>query len=174
MDHPDDTGRSLEAMCDDVIVRYHAALRWSLPRIRDKLARLTGPESTAALREMSVIFGELADQIEGHLAKEEHLLFPALASLAAADRVGGNRPVLPFSTVLHPIRLMEAEHVRIELALDALHAAALAVGEPESLSQGFRECTMELSRLDAALREHHRTENEVLFPLAMEVERRLL
>jgi regulator of cell morphogenesis and NO signaling len=174
MVRPDDSDRSLDAMCDDIIERYHAALHRSLPRIRDTLVRLTQPDSTTALRHLSVAFGELADQVERHLAKEEHLLFPALASLAAADREGGNRPSLPFSTVLHPIRLMEAEHVRIELALDALHEAALAVVEPESLSQGFRECMTELSRLDEELREHHRAEDAVLFPRAMEVERRLL
>jgi iron-sulfur cluster repair protein YtfE (RIC family) len=37
----------------------------------------------------------------------------------------------------------------------------------------WRQCLTQLAQLDADLREHHRTENEVLFPRALELERRL-
>ena len=174
MGRADDSGPPLDAMCDDIAERYHAALHRSLPHIRDELSALCQSLSTRPLQDLSLAFGQLADQIEAHLAKEENLLFPALESLADADRTGGPPPTLPFSTILHPIRVMEAEHVRIEAALDRLREAALAVGEPESLSPSFGRCMTELAQLDADLREHHRTENEVLFPPAIEVERRLL
>jgi iron-sulfur cluster repair protein YtfE (RIC family) len=70
--------------------------------------------------------------------------------------------------------MMEAEHVRIEAALDRLQAAALGVAEPDSLSPGWRRLVSELSELDTDLRDQHRTENEILFPRALELERRLL
>ena len=174
MGQGDNPGPPLDAMCDDIAERYHAALHRSLPRIRDELSALCQSQSTRALQDVSLAFGQLADQIEAHLAKEENLLFPALESLADADRAGGPPPTLPFSTILHPIRLMEAEHVRIEAALDRLREAALGVGEPESLSLSFGRCMTDLAQLDADLREHHRAENEVLFPHAIDVERRLL
>ena len=126
MDRPDDSGRSLDAMCHDIVGRHHASVFRSLPRVRDELARLS---STPALAELRLAFASFADQIRGHLAKEEHLLFPSFVALASAEREG-TRPALPFSTVLHPIRMMEAEHVRIEAALDRLRAAALAVPSP--------------------------------------------
>lgn len=173
MGRADDPGPPLDAMCDDIAERYHAALHRSLPRIRDELSALCRSVSTRAMREVAIAFGELADQIESHLAKEENLLFPALESLAEADRAGGPPPILAFSTILHPIRLLEAEHVRIEAALDRLREAALEVGEPDSLSPSFGRCMTELAQLDADLREHHRIENEVLFPHAIAVERRL-
>ena len=170
MDRPDDSGRSLDAMCHDIVGRHHASVFRSLPRVRDELARLS---STAALAELRLAFASLADEIRGHLAKEEHLLFPSFVALAGAEREG-TRPALPFSTVLHPIRMMEAEHVRIEAALDRLRAAALSVPEPDSLSPGWHRLVAELSELDTDLREQHRTENEILFPRALELERRLL
>ena len=174
MGRTDDPGPPLDAMCDDIAERYHAALHRSLPRIRDELSALCRSLPTRAVQEVSIAFGELADQIESHLAKEENLLFPALDLLADADRAGGPLPTLPFSTILHPIRMMEAEHVRIEAALDRLHEAALEVAEPDNLTPSFGRCMTELAQLDADLREHHRTENEVLFPHAIDVERRLL
>ncbi len=94
-------------------------------------------------------------------------------SLARADREGGSRPALPFPTVLHPIRMMETEHVRIEVALDCLRQATHALVAGEGAPEGWRHCLSELSRLDSELRAHHRAENEVLFPRALELERRL-
>jgi regulator of cell morphogenesis and NO signaling len=157
-------------MCHDIVGRHHASVFRSLPRVRDELARLS---FTPALAELRLAFAGLADEIRGHLAKEQHLLFPSFVALAAAER-DGIRPALPFSTVLHPIRMMEAEHVRIEAALDRLRAATLSVPEPDSLSPGWRRLVSELTELDTDLREQHRTENEILFPRALELERRLL
>ena len=100
-------------------------------------------------------------------------MFPSFVTLATAEREG-TRPALPFSTVLHPIRMMEAEHVRIEAALDRVRQATLSVPVADSLSPAWDRLVSELSDLDADLREQHRTENEVLFPRALDLERRLL
>jgi iron-sulfur cluster repair protein YtfE (RIC family) len=69
---------------------------------------------------------------------------------------------------------MEAEHVRIEAALDRVRRAAHSVPEPDSRSPAWQRLVAELSELDAELREQHRTENEILFPQALDLERRLL
>jgi regulator of cell morphogenesis and NO signaling len=174
MERTDDGRRPLDVMCDEIVERYHAALRRSLPRIRDDLAHLYATSMSPAILRLATVFSELAELIEAHLAKEENLLFPALEALANAERTGGTRPPLPFATVLHPIRLMEAEHARIALALDRLRELVLAVSEPDTLSAAWHQCMADLSRLDDDLREHHRTEDEVLFPSALELERRML
>jgi regulator of cell morphogenesis and NO signaling len=174
MDRVADTARPLDVLCADIVERYHASLHRSLPRIRDELAALCGDGASTALREMRLAFSDLADQIEGHLAKEEYLLFPALEALAAADRGSGHRPSTPFVTVLHPIRLMETEHARIEELLQVLRELSLEVAEPESELPGWRRTVAELAVVDRGLREHHRIENEILFPLALKIERRLV
>lgn len=170
----DANAQPLDVLCADIVDRYHASLHQALPRIRDELAELAASGAGPAIRAARIAFAELADQIEGHLAKEEHLLFPALEALAAADRPGGRRPSPLFVTVLHPIRLMEAEHVRIEAMLDALRELALEVPEPDSLRPGWRRCLVELAQLEHDLREHHHVEDAELFPRALELERRLM
>ncbi|MDP3720314.1 MAG: hemerythrin domain-containing protein [Acidobacteriota bacterium] len=169
VDNPD-----IAVVCDAIVARYHAGLQEALPRIRDAMASVSATAASPELALLRVAFDELAEQIEYHLAKEEHLLFPAFAALSAADRTGGDRPATAFVTVLHPIRAMEAEHVRIEQALDRLRELARAVVEPDALAANWRQCLAELATLDADLRADHRTENEVLFPRALELERRLL
>lgn len=164
----------IELVCDAIVDRYHGGLQESLARIRDEMESVSATAASPQLEVLRVAFGELAEQIEYHLAKEEHLLFPAFGALSAADRAGGHRPATAFVTVLHPIRVMEAEHVRIEKALDRLGELAQAVSEPDGASSIWRRCLTDLAELDAELREHHRAENEVLFPRALELEQRLL
>ncbi len=135
-DYSDDPGRPLDELCDIIVARYHAYLHRTLPLIRAELAGLTEPDSAPAgsLAETRAAFNELAHLVQGHLAKEEHVLFPALEALARADREGGSRPALPFPTVLYPIRLLESEHARIETALERLRQATQALVAPESLA----------------------------------------
>ena len=171
MERHGDPERPLDELCDFIVERYHAYLRRTLPLIGAELAALT--EADPSIGEAQTVFTDLALDVRGHLAKEENLLFPSIVALARADREGGSRPTLPFVTVLHPIRLMETEHLRIETAMDRLRHLTHAFAVPEGAPDRWRHCLSELSRLDADLREHHRTENEVLFPHALELEQRL-
>lgn len=173
MDGLDDTSRPLDALCAVILDRYHASLHRTLPRIRDELTALSAEDDSREVAMMRVAFGELSEQIENHLSKEQHLLFPALVALAEAEREQRARPSSAFVTVLHPIRMMEAEHGRIEASMDLLAGLARQVGEPISGLPAWRRCREALAELDRNLREHHRTENEVLFPRALETERRL-
>ncbi|MBY0493422.1 MAG: hemerythrin domain-containing protein [Cyanobacteria bacterium] len=174
MDRTDEGRRPLDVMCTDIVDRYHAALHRSLPQIRAWLTAFAREAASPAAREMCEVFAELAEQIHSHLAKEEHLVFPALSALPGADTPPFLRPPTTFATVLHPIRVLEAEHVRIEQTLGRLHELALAITAPDSLSVPFRRCMTELAEFDRHLREHHRIENEVLFPRALELERQVL
>ena len=174
MDRIDAATTPVDVLCGDIVDRYHAALHRSLPQIRGELAALCAAGASAALGNVRIAFDHLADQIEGHLAKEEHLLFPALEALAAAEREGRRRPPMAFVALVHPIRLMEIEHLRIEAALDHVRDAVLEVAEPESLSPRWRRCLASLAQLDRDLGEHHRAEGDVLFPAALELEHRLL
>lgn len=166
-----DAERPLDAMCADM-ARYHASLRESLPRIRHCLDTLSTGNAPPAVDLMRVAFTALADMLEAHLTKEENLLFPALSALSDAERTGRGRPPLPFATLLYPIRMMETEHLRIENALDILRNFAADSSEPASPE--WRMCLGELRQLDDELRVHDRFENEVLFPAALDLERRLL
>lgn len=172
-DHPD---RPLDELCDAIVERHHTYLHGVVPLIRGWLATLAARESGKVpdLTETRAAFTELTDQILGHLAKEETILFPAIAAMAQADREGAPLPPLPFPTVLHPIRLMESEHARLEHSLARIRALTHGFDVPPDASESWRRCYRELERLDGALLAHLRAENDVLFPRALDLERRLL
>jgi regulator of cell morphogenesis and NO signaling len=166
-----DAAASLDALCEAILERYHASAHGALPRIRGHLAALAEQEPACA--PLHAAFGVLADHLASHLAKEEHILFPALVAMAEAERTGGGRPAMPFPTVLHPIRLMEAEHARLAADLDALVAAAGGFEPASGDSEGRRRALDELATFAADLHLHLRVENDVLFPRALDLDRRL-
>lgn len=173
MARPDDVARPLEELCSGIIERHHDSVHRALPRIRGELAALCHESDSRALGDVRAAFSALADQIERHLAKEEHLLFPAVEALVAAERDGSRRPAMPFVTLLPPIRLLEAEHLRIESAIEHLRDLVLEVAEPDCLMTGWRRCLLALAELDRDLMEHRRAQDEVLFPRILELERRV-
>lgn len=174
MERIDTATRPLDALCDDIVVRYHVPLRRQLPRIRDTLVQLTRQGMSQQIVSMHWVLADLTERIESHLAKEEHLLFPAIAALAAGNEEPRGRLRSPFVTILHPIRMLEGEHASIEADVEHLRALALDVTGPDTLTPAWRQSMADLAALDAALRELHRTENEVLFPRALDAERQLL
>jgi regulator of cell morphogenesis and NO signaling len=169
-----DAGHPLDAVCAEIVERYHASLHQALPEIAKALGHALAIAPSPELDQFGAAFADLATLIRAHLAKEENLLFPALDALSGAERAGGARPPSPFATLLHPIRVLEAEHLRIEQALDQLQELALTVPEPAARTQAWRRALHDLEHLDRGLRDHHRMENEVLFPRALELERSIL
>lgn len=164
-------GASIDTLCESILARHHAYAHGALPRIRGHLAALT--EQEPALAPVHAAFGRLADRLASHLAKEEHILFPALVALAEAERAGRTRPPMAFPTVLHPIRLMEAEHARLAADLEALRQAADGFALAPGASDARRRVMGELAAFSADLQAHLRIENDVLFPRAVDLDGRL-
>lgn len=168
-----DVDLPIDQLCESIVSRYHADLHRTLPLIQQELRLVKDDIGTDPRAEARAAIDELVRQLHGHLSKEENLLFPAFMALAQAEREGRPRPPLPFSTVLHPIRMMEAEHERIEASMVRLRALTHSFVAASDADPAWRNCLARLSRLDADLHEHHRKENEELFPRALELERRL-
>lgn len=169
--NPGAHGRSLDALCEHVLDVHHVYAHGAVPLIRGHLAALA--ERDPSFVEVRAAFIALADHLASHLAKEELILFPALVALAEADRQGAGRPALAFPTVLHPIRLMEAEHVQLAEDLDRLRAAAGAIASGVTPSESGGRVLDELSAFAADLDAHLRVENDELFPRALELDSRL-
>lgn len=169
-----DVAPPIDETCASIVSGHHAYLHRALPIIQEDLGRLADDDCAAGvLAETRTVVADLVQQVKSHLLKEENLLFPALSALAQAEREGAKRPALPFPTVLHPIRMMETEHARIEAVMARLRALTRGFAPEDHATVAWRHCLTQLAQLDADLREHHRTENEELFPRALELERRL-
>lgn len=147
---------------------HHRVLSASVHDVRDGLATLAGRADPLTLRRIHADLDELAAIVERHLAMETHLLWPALASLAASVRQRQPRPPMPFPSLLNPVRLLEAEHARIEERVRTLRQAIATVAGLPGPGDGDLEA--KLAALDSAVAGHVRFAREVVFRLALDIE----
>lgn len=162
----------LDALCDRLVAGPHARMHAAMPLIRSRLAALAAPEPQGSGHALQTAFADLADRLLAHLAKVENILFPAVTALVDAERSGRARPALAFPTVVHPIRVLEAEHERLLTALAAVEALRGEAGDGPT-GDAWRTVQDDLTTFHADLVAHVRFEAEVLFPRALELDQRL-
>ena len=164
----------IDRITSRVVSSHHASLRAGITLVGECLLRLAAKaDAEAVCGETADRFSRLAAVLATHFDKEENILFPAFNALAESRRHGTPVPSLPFPTVLYPIRVMEAEHERVECELGWLLATgANSCAELQSTA-AWMECQAALNQLGRRLRAHARFENDWLFPRALELERSL-
>jgi len=166
----------LGALVDHILVRYHATLKEELPRLlalAEKVATVHGanhPDTLPALRDT---FRSLKDELDSHLEKEEHVLFPYVRELETAAR--GLRPAMsiPLGLASGAIGVMEREHEVAGLALKTIHRLTDGFRPPDDGCGSFRALYAGLEIFEADLHSHIHLENNILFPRALGMERRL-
>jgi regulator of cell morphogenesis and NO signaling len=107
------TPAEIPALIDHVLETHHALLRREVPALSVALA-----EAPAAVKRP---WGELATLLEGHLMKEEHVLFPSARGLVE----GGAHHAVDLSG---PLAQMDLEHEQIETLVGALREALEQAG----------------------------------------------
>lgn len=157
---------SVRALVDHVVDRHHAYLREAFPRLQSlaaELARDHGAKEPRLMQLDQALRG-FADETLQHLDKEERILFPLCVGLER-----GIRPSMPPS-VRMPIQRMLQEHEghiaeleRLSFLTDQYSARGDFGEKHEALVRSLRE-------LEADLRLHIQTENDVLFPWALRLE----
>lgn len=168
---PVDLGR----LCDFVVSFHHEYVQRTAPQIAEWLETLTGRYGAEqpALARLSRIFAAVAMDMASHMRKEEQILFPAISDMAQAARE--RRPLArePFATVLHPIRVMESEHDRVDRGMAEVCSLVAGLTAPTPADPTWRRCMAEIARFAEDLDQHVHLENFVLFPRALELERQL-
>ncbi|MBL9016949.1 MAG: hemerythrin domain-containing protein [Myxococcales bacterium] len=139
--------RSQAELVDHIVGHYHAGVRRDLPRLL-AAARGASPRVPEGLTEALETIGH---ELEGHMAKEERVLFPALRT----GQRGG--------AVDMPIRMMEREHEGHDDLLAQIRAATNDLTLPSDAPASWQALYEELRAFETALREHVYLEEHVLF-----------
>jgi regulator of cell morphogenesis and NO signaling len=149
--------RPLPELIDYILTRYHASLREELPRLINLAAKVeevhcAKPDCPTGLKNH---LEAIAEAVESHLAKEEQVLFPLIAS---------GRTQVAFN----PIQVMKLEHeehgANLRKTREITHDFLL----PNDACATWRELYRSLERLEKDLMDHIHLENNILFPRATE------
>lgn len=165
-DEKDWTAVSLSELIDHIVSRYHQRLRQDLPRIAElaeKVARVHG-QSHPRMVELAAVFRQFRDELEQHMQKEELILFPGIARIAA----GGSPKTFGCGGGLeHPIEVMMQEHDSAGEALARMRTLSDGYTPPPDACGSFKLLLHSLAGLELDMHQHVHKENNILFPRAL-------
>lgn len=165
----------LLVLLDHIVTTHHDYVRRAIPEITRRLRVLVtlAADDRPELRLVAQTFEHLAASLLSHLDKEEHLVFPYLRDLAAAEATGARLPLGPFGTLANPLRMMEDEHLDAAKTLDCVCDLTHRYRPPAIDLPGLEECYEALRQFDADLRTHMHIEEHDLYPRGLDLEARL-
>ena len=129
-----------------------------------QLADGAEPPCVAPLRKA---FYRLYAEMEGHMTREEHILFPAILNAQAVIQTGQS-----FGSIQNPIAMMEQEHDWEAARLEKMRSIAEGYQLPENAHEKLRLLFRQLEALEASLHSHTFVESSILFAQALATEKK--
>lgn len=168
--------KSASDLIDYIVETHHVFTRTEITRLTalmEKVSRKHG-ESHRELFDLEKSFTELCDDLTAHLAKEENVLFPFIKHLEMSEKNNLSSPHPPFGTVKNPVRMMMIEHDTAGDILKKMREITKDYALPEGACPSFQALYFGLEELEKDLHRHIHLENNVLFPLAVKLEQKVI
>jgi regulator of cell morphogenesis and NO signaling len=168
-DRTDWLAAPLAALIDHILDTHHAYMKTQLPRVEAMLAKVVQAHSDRhgeMLRAVAAVYGLMKTELDGHLLKEEMVLFPLVRALDG----GAQAESFHCGSVQNPIRVMWMEHDSAGEALVQLRRLTGDYLPPEDACNTFRALYFELAEMERDLHRHIHLENNILFPRAIALE----
>jgi regulator of cell morphogenesis and NO signaling len=163
----------LDALVEYIINTHHSFVREKLPFITElgkRVVNAHGPNHPEVI-EIAQLFAGVKAEFEGHLVKEEMILFPQIKKLAEVKRGEAEYIRPPFGSIAHPIRVMEAEHENAGSAFDSIKKLSNNYNPPADACNTFKVYYAELENFENDLHKHVHLENNILFPKSLILEK---
>jgi regulator of cell morphogenesis and NO signaling len=168
---PDLVNLTPSALADHIEQTHHAYLRGELPRLAELAERVLAVHGDRhpELAEVQDAFEVLRADLQPHLVREEQILFPLIREIDAALRADG----WVNGEVKNPVGVLQDDHEQVGALLARLHELTNSFTTPEDGCASYRALCDGLRRLADDTHLHVHKENNILFPAAIEHERRL-
>jgi len=143
---------STKELIAHVLDRYHVRHREQLPKLihlAEKVERVHAAHPDIPTG-FALHLTKMLQELEGHMQKEERILFPMLMRGQGAMAAG-------------PIYVMESEHVQHMEALEKMLMLAHHLRLPDDACDSWRALYLGVGELRDDLTEHIRLENDILF-----------
>jgi len=159
----------LGELVDHIVNKHHAYVKNEVPRLKTLIAKVVGVhgQNHPELEQVQVAFSELANELAGHLVKEEQILFPYVKQMAGGAGCGPSC----FGTVRNPIRVMMMEHDDAGDKLREMRRITSDYSIPADACTSYATLFRALVEFEQDLHQHIHLENNILFPRAAAMER---
>jgi len=164
----------LDLLADYVERKHHRYVKEQLPVITgyiDKICTVHGGKHPELLQIQS-LFALSAQELSGHIQKEEKILFPYIRQLALAAEGKGEQPAAFFGSVKNPIWMMTHEHDAEGQRFRSIRELSNGFATPADGCNTYRTTYSLLEAFEKDLHLHIHLENNILFPKAIELEQK--
>jgi len=166
---------SLDLLVDYIEKTHHTYIKGKAPILLQYLKKISEVhgERHPELIEIYDLFLHSALDLEMHLNKEEHILFPFIRQLAEHEKSGQRMEPGHFGTIQNPIAMMKEEHVKEGERFDTISKLSGGYAVPEDACNTYRIAYAMLNEFEQDLHKHIHLENNILFPKAIQLEKLL-
>jgi regulator of cell morphogenesis and NO signaling len=162
-------------LADYIVNNHHEYVRSSIPSLQEYLEKIVDVHGKhhPELLHVRKLFGQLADELNHHLLKEEVMLFPYIKALVTARSKGVHPPRAAFGTVANPIHIMMNDHDTAGDVLREIRETLDDFNPPPDACTTMNLAYRKLEEFERDLHMHVFLENSVLFPRTLKVESEL-
>ncbi|HBC04877.1 MAG TPA: iron-sulfur cluster repair di-iron protein [Aequorivita sp.] len=165
----------LDFLTDHIINVHHTYVEENSPMLLQYAQRVNhvhGHHYTE-LGQIEALVKQVVQELASHMKKEELILFPFIKKLVKAERDGEEIPAIHFGTVENPIKMMEAEHEEAGEILRQIAKLSNNFTPPQGACNTYRAFYAKLDEFEQDLHQHVHLENNILFPKALNLEKKL-
>ena len=162
---------NLIQLCDYIVLTHHAYVKNEMPQIYAYLQKVSSKhgERHPELYKIFQTFAAVKEEMEGHMKKEELILFPRIKELQRLADDEKARLQLNISYLQSPITVMEQEHDHAGNLLNDIRIFSNDYEPPQDACTTYRLCFAALKAFELDLHQHVHLENNILFPKAIEI-----
>ena len=166
---------NLTQLSDYIVQTHHAYVKSEMPQIYAYLQKVSSKhgERHPELYKIFETFAAVKEEMEGHMKKEELILFPRMKELQKlADNENANLQ-LNITSLQSPITVMEQEHDHAGSLLNDIRIFTNDYTPPQDACTTYRLSFAALKAFELDLHQHVHLENNILFPKAIGLFREL-
>jgi len=151
----------LDFLCDFLVNSHHSYIREAIRQL------ISSCRQSAEGKQLVEKMKKLQSDFEIHMNKEEKFLFPYIKNLVKADLENTDFDVPPFGGLNGPADVMKKEHAY------AVTKIKLVLKDSLSNNHELKEFFIKLENFEKNLSHHIEIENNLLFPRAQTLEKKL-
>ena len=161
---------SLTQLADYIVQTHHAYVKNEMPQIQAYLHKVSSKHGDRhpELDKIFQTFNAVKEEMEGHMKKEELVLFPRIKELQKLAANENANLQLNIGYLQSPITVMEQEHDHAGNLLNDIRILSNDYTPPQDACTTYRLSFAALKAFELDLHQHVHLENNILFPKAIE------
>ena len=160
---------NLTQLADYIVQTHHAYVKNEMPQIQAYLEKVSSKhgERHPELYKIFQTFNAVKEEMEGHMKKEELILFPRIKELEKLANNENANLQLNITYLQSPITVMEQEHDHAGSLLNDIRILSNDYTPPQDACTTYRLSFAALKAFELDLHQHVHLENNILFPKAI-------